>query len=118
MGRDGRGKTRGRNPARGRTNRTNAKPKEANKQSDPNTAKFVVGTAKQASDFTKIKKFCINQFKLKYKQGIYIATALENGQDYNFLPEKPAPLTIIKVEGDEQEQLDRMGINESNRIEF
>ena len=118
MGRDGRGKTRGRNPARGRTNRTNAKPKEASKQSDPNTAKFVVGTAKQASDFTKIKKYCINQFKLKYKQGIYIATALENGQDYNFLPEKPAPLTMVKVEGTEQEQLDKMGINESNKIEF
>ena len=120
MGREGRGKGRGRNPARGRGNNKTLQQqtKQNSKSNDPSTAKFVVGTAKQASDFTKIKKYCINQFKLKYKQGIYIATALENGTDYDFQSEKPKPLVIIKENGTEDEKLIIMGMNESNKIEF
>ena len=119
MGRDARGRGRGRFQGRGRTNRPNqAKGKEPNKQQDPNTAKFVVGTAKQASEYTKIKKYCINQIKMKYKQGIYIGTALENGQEYDFSGEKPSTLVIIKEEGNDDEILQKRGINESNKIEF
>ena len=119
MGRDARGRGRGRFQGRGRTNRPNqAKGKEPNKQQDLNTAKFVVGTAKQASEYTKIKKYCINQIKMKYKQGIYIGTALENGQEYDFSGEKPSTLVIIKEEGNDDEILQERGINESNKIDL
>ena len=70
-----------------------------------NQQQFMVGTAKQASDFIKIKKYCINTFKVKYKQGIYIATALENGQDYDFSDEEPKPLVLVAETGDDDERL-------------
>ena len=119
MGRDGRGRGRPRPAGRGRTTRiAQVKPKEHTKQYDQTTAKFVVGTARQASDYNKIKKYCINQFKMKYKQGIYIGTALENGQEYDFMPEKPPPLVIIKEDGTEDDVLLKRGLNESSKIEF
>ena len=119
MGREGRGRGRGRSQARGRGQRSNPnKSKQETIKTDAATAKFVVGTAKQASDYTKIKKHIINQVKMKYKYGIYIGTALEDGQEFDFSPDKPKPLVIIQVDGTDQEKLDKMGINESNKIEF
>ena len=104
MGREGRGRGRGRSQAKGRGQRANPiKTKQDNNKNDMNNAKFMVGTARQASDFAKIKKYCINQYKMKYKQGIYIASALEDGREYDFLPEKPAPLVIDKELGNETE---------------
>ena len=119
MGREGRGRGRGRSQAKGRGQRPNTtKNKQEISKTDVATAKFNVGTAKQASEFTKMKKYIINQVKMKYKYGIYIGTALEDGQEFDFSPSKPKPLVIIQVEGNEQEKLDKMGINESAKIEF
>ena len=69
MGRQGRGMTRGRSQGRGRGSKSNfGKSKKDEKDRDITTAKFAVGTAKQASEFTKIKKHCINQFRMKNQQ--------------------------------------------------
>ena len=62
---------------------------------------FNIGTAKQASDFAKVKKACLNNIKGNYEQGFYIATALENGEDYDFWEEEPKPLKL-EAETDEQ----------------
>ena len=59
MGREGRGRGRTRQAGRERTATiAQGKPKEQGKQYDQATAKFVVGTARQASDYNKIKKYC------------------------------------------------------------
>ena len=68
---------------------------------DTSQQKFMVGTAKQASEFIIIKKYCINTFKVKYKQGIYIATAIENGQEYDFSNDRPSPLVLMAETGDD-----------------
>ena len=97
-GRFGRGRGRsGRFQGRGKGNQTKGR-NESTKR-DINHQQFMIGTAKQASEFIKIKKHCINTFKVKYKQGIYIATALEDGQDYDFKMEEPKPLTLVAETG-------------------
>ena len=119
MDKEDRSSYRGRFQGRGRGQRANPnKNKQDTSQTDAATAKFTVGTARQASDCIKIKKYIINQVKMKYKYGIYIGTALEEGQEYDFSPEKPKPLIIIQVDGNDQEKLEKMGINKSNEIEF
>ena len=120
MGREGRGRGRGRPQARGRGNRPSiSKPKQDNHQkSDAATAKFVVGTAKQASDYLKIKNYCINQVKMKYKHGIYIGTALEEGKDFDFSKDKPKPMVMLLIDGTDKEKQEKMGLNESNKIEY
>ena len=117
MSSQGRGRGRGRFQARGRGNRDQNSKNEHYKSSQE-SAKFSVGTAKQASEFTKIKKYIINQIKMNYKHGIYIGTALEEGKDFDFTPDKPKPLVIIEVSGTAEAKLEKMGINKSNEIEF
>ena len=114
----GRGRGRGRFGSRGRGSRGFSKPKQENKSTDMATAKFVVGTAKQASEFTKLKKYLINQVKMKYKQGIYIATAMEEGVEYDFKDEKPSPLVLLLEDPDEEDYMEKMGINESRKIDY
>ena len=119
MGRQGRGMSRGRSHGRGRGSKTafnKSKKDETNR--DVTIAKFAVGTAKQASEYTKIKKYCINQFRMKYKQGFYIASALEDGYDYDFKSEKPDALVLTKVEGTDDEKLVIQGINKSKEIDY
>ena len=112
----GRGRS-GRSGARGRGG-SNKNKRESGRK-DAGNQQFLVGTAKQASDFIKIKKQCINSFKIKYKQGIYLATAMENGTDYDFSSEKPDPLVLISEAGPEPEKiLAAQGTNESNKIEY
>ena len=85
---------------------------------DISQQKFMVGTARQASEFIKIKKYSINTFKVKYRQGIYIATAIENGQEYDFTNDKPAPLVLVAETGDDTSVLRAKGKNESSKIEY
>ena len=116
-GRFGRGRGRsGRFQGRGKGNQTKGR-NESTKR-DINHQQFMIGTAKQASEFIKIKKHCINTFKVKYKQGIYIATALEDGQDYDFKMEEPKPLTLVAETGETAEKLLAQGKNESSKIEY
>ena len=116
-GRSGRGRGRfGRFQGRGKG--SSSKGKNDGTKKDISQQQFMVGTAKQASDFIKIKKHCINTFKVKYKQGIYIASALENGQEYDFSDEQPKPLILVAETGDDDEKLIAQGKNESSKIEF
>ena len=117
MSTQGRGRGRGRHNGRGRSNR-DQNIKNDNYKNTQETAKFSVGNARQASEYTKIKKYIINQIKMKYKHGIYIATALEDGKEFDFSSDKPKPLIIIEVDGTAKEKLEKMGINKSNEIEF
>ena len=55
---------------------------------------------------------------MKFKQGIYIGTALEDGKDYDFTPDRPKPLVIVLIDGNEEEKLLKMGQNESNKIDY
>ena len=113
----GRGKGRfGRYQGRGRSGQNKAR-NEAQVR-DINQQKFMVGTARQASEFIKIKKHYINTFKVKYKQGIYIATAIENGQEYDFSNDKPTPLVLLAETGDDTSVLRAKGKNESSKIEY
>ena len=119
MSTQGRGRGRGRFNTRGRGNRDyNNNRSDNNNKHNQETTKFSVGTARQASEYTKIKNNIINQIKMKYKHGIYIGTALEEGKEYDFIPEKPSPLVIIEVDGTTTERLEKMGINKSREIEF
>ena len=113
----GRGRGRfGRYQGRGRSGQNKAR-NDAQVR-DINQQKFMVGTARQASEFIKIKKHCINTFKVKYKQGIYIATAIENGQEYDFSNDKPTPLVLVAETGDDTSVLRAKGKNESSKIEY
>ena len=89
-----------------------------NNKKDGQNQVFLVGTAKQASDFVKVKKACINTFKMKYKQGIYIATALEEGKEYDFTEERPKQLILVAETGTQEEILEAQGKNESSKIEY
>ena len=111
------GRGRGRFHGRGRSQNHPNKTKDTTKK-DASQLQFVVGTAKQASDFIKIKKYCINSFKMKFKQGIYIATALEEGKEYDFTTEVPPPLILIQETGTDKETLEAQGKNESSRIDY
>ena len=103
-GRSGRGRGRfGRLQGRGRG--SSSKGRNDGTKIDISQQQFTVATAKQASDFIKIKKHCINTFKVKYKQGIHIASALENGQEYDFSDEQPKPLVLVAETGDDDERL-------------
>ena len=55
---------------------------------------------------------------MKYKQGIYIATAIENGQEYDFSKDKPASLVLMAETGDDTSVLRAKGQNESSKIEY
>ena len=116
MGREGRG--RGRFQGRGQGNRGHYNNTRSDEKRDISQAYFMVGTAKTASDFVRIKKYCINQFRMNYKQGIYIATAIEDGKDFDFTTEEPAPLQYIPEEGTKEEILEKQGINKSKEINY
>ena len=106
----------GKSPGRGRHGQGRGKRETTIK--DVSQQKFMVGTAKQASEFIKIKKYCINTFKVKYRQGIYIATALENGEEFDFTSEQPEPLVLVAETGDAMDILKAKGKNESSKIEY
>ena len=104
----GRGRSNRFQKGRGSTNRS----RNDNNKKDGQNQVFLVGTAKQASDFVKVKKACINTFKMKYKQGIYIAKALEEGQEYDFTEERPKQLILVAETGTQEEILEAQGKNE------
>ena len=58
--------------------------------------------------------------KVNAGDGVVVIEAMkmENEMDYDFLPEKPKPLVIVKEDGSDEEILLKMGLNESNKIEF
>ena len=111
------GRGRGRFQGHGRHQNQANKGKNDSQKKDMSQLLFTVGTAKQASDFVKIKKNCINTFKIKLKQGIYIARALEDGKDYDFQAEKPSKLALVPETGTPDEVLSAQGTNESSRID-
>ena len=84
----GRGRGRGRFQGRGRSQNKNKNETKVKNSTEASTLLFKVGTARQASEFIKIKKHCINFFKKNYAQGHYISIALEDGKDYDFSKEK------------------------------
>ena len=79
---------------------------------------FQVGTAKQASEYTNIKKYCINFFRKNYIQGHYIACAIEDGKDFDFTPEEPPPLTLKDESGTPQQISLAKSTNESMKIQY
>ena len=116
LGRSGRG--RGRENRREKNYFNDNKSKNDGKNDEISHLLFNVGTAKQASNFVAIKKYCINTFKMKYKQGIYLATALEDGKDFDFQMDQPAPLLLVPEKGTEEEVLIAQGRNESSRMDY
>ena len=85
---------------------------------------FHIGTSKQASDFSKVRKACLNNIQGNYNQGFHIATALEQGEDYDFWDETPKPLKLLAEEDAEgnalkgEALLQVQSANEAERIRF
>ena len=112
------GRGRGRGQGRARFNNYYNSINHDNKNEEKSQLLFTLGTAKQASNFVTTKKHCINTFKMEYKQGLYISTALEMGMDYNFEKEEPPPLLLVAEKGTEEEILVAQGKNESSRMDY
>ena len=118
MARPMNGRGRGRAAGRTRNNGNQDNTREEAKTHEKNQQLFNVGTAKQASNFVTIKKSCINIFRMEYKQGLYLATALEDGKEYNFELEEPPPLLLVAEKGTEEEILIAQGKNRSNEMNY
>jgi hypothetical protein len=111
-GRQGRGRYQG----RGKPTR---KPKDEKVNKNTAQLMFQVGTAKQASEYTRIKKYCINFMSKTYEQGHYIATAIEDGKDYDFSDDKPEDLKLVDEEiGSAGDRLLAKSRNESAKIDY
>ena len=118
MGRtQGRGRGRGRHQ-QGRGKSSNKKEEKNKPKKEVSQMQFQVGAAKQASEYTNIKKYCINFFRKNYTQGHYIASAIEDGVDFDFTPEEPLPLTLEDESGTPEEISLAKGINESRKIQY
>ena len=112
------GRGRGRGHGKGRYQSNERENKEDQKSDEKSQQLFNVGTAKNASNFVAMKKECINTFKMEFKQGIYISTALENGMDYDFKQEQPPPFLLVAEEGTKEEVLMAQSKNEASRMEY
>ena len=110
----GRGRGRGRSTP-GRRGQQSKK-QDATKQ-DISKMLFQIGTAKQASDFTKIKKHCVIHFGKTYKQGTYLVQALEDKQDYDFKAEKPQVFALEPEKGTPEEKAATRSQNEAKKMD-
>ena len=79
---------------------------------------FQVGTAKQASHFVKIKKYCINSMMKEFNQGYCIAIALEQGKDYDFTAEEPTMETLEVETGTQEAKLLTRTQNEMKKVKY
>ena len=118
MGRNqGRGRGRGgRYQGRGKSN--NKKEDKQKQKKEVSQMLFQVGTAKQASEYTNIKKYCVNYFRKNYTQGHYIAQAIEEGEDFDFDPEKPTTLVIQPEVGSDDDIAIIRSLNEAEKINY
>ena len=114
-GNSGRGRGRGRYSGRGRQSN---KTKSQATTEDVTKLKFQVGTAKQASQFTKIKKHCINNFAKGLTQGHFIAAAMEDLRDYDFSGEDPGELELKEETGDAAKILKVKSANKKREIDY